>query len=75
MVLLTIVAVLAFAVPFIAVAAIAAILTGARLGVRAASRGIRRLGRGPRTPGRHAGAGQRAHRGSLHRALGDAATG
>jgi hypothetical protein len=50
-VVLTIVATLPLALPLIAVAAIAVILAGAWLGIRAAGRGIRRLGRGPGRPG------------------------
>ena len=51
LVLLTIAAVVPLALPLIAVAAVAAILTGAWLGIRAAGRGIRRLVRGPGRPG------------------------
>jgi hypothetical protein len=47
---LTIVATLPLAVPLIAIAAIAAILTVAALAIRAAGRGIRRLGRGRDRP-------------------------
>jgi hypothetical protein len=50
-VLLTIAATLPFVLPLIVVAAVAAILTGAWLGIRAAGRGIRRLVRGRRRPG------------------------
>ncbi|MGH2985550.1 MAG: hypothetical protein ACRDLO_02545 [Solirubrobacterales bacterium] len=71
-VVLTIVATLPFALPLIAVAAIAAILIGAWLGIRAAGRGIRRLGRGP---GRRASPGRTPNRrpATRHDALGDAA--
>jgi hypothetical protein len=44
-VLLTVVAALPLALPLIAIAAIAAILTGTWRAIRAAARGIRRLGR------------------------------
>jgi hypothetical protein len=46
-VVLTIVATLPFALPLIAFGAVAAILTGTLLGIRAAGRGIRRLRRPP----------------------------
>jgi hypothetical protein len=46
-VLLTVVAALPLALPLIALAAIAAALTGAWLGIRAAGRGISRLGNRP----------------------------
>jgi hypothetical protein len=76
MVLVTIVAVLSFAVPFIALAAIAAILTGAWLGVRAAGRGIHWLERGPRRSGVRGGHADLLNRDASRGALGDtAATG
>ena len=72
--ILTIVATLPLALPLVAVAAVAAILTGTWLGIRAAGRGIRRL---RRPPGR-AGAAptaptETAAKGSVHGASGDAA--
>jgi hypothetical protein len=71
MVLLTIVAVLPFAVPLIAVAAIAVILAGAWLGDRAAGRGSRWLGRGPRRPGVRRGQADLPNRNAPRGALGD----